>query len=170
MRTTLAALIPLIALTVASAQTKPEVFSPKGGKFTLKFPGKPKEVTQAAKTAVGDLNVYTATFATTEGNVYLVSYTDFPAGTVKPDGISAMYDGVREGLKKDGKLISEKELTLGGDKLPGREILIEKGKQQLRFRVVARDNRLFQVAVVGSGDFVTGKDATAFLESFEVTK
>jgi hypothetical protein len=170
MRTALTLLFAIVTVSLASAQQPTETYAPKNGKFSVKFPGPPSEKMQSAKTGGGDLGVFTATFATVEGNVYLVSYTDFPAGTVKAETVGTLYDGVREGLKKDGKLISEKDLTLGGDKLSGREIVVEKGKQQLRFRVVARDNRLFQVAVVGSGDFVTGKDATAFLESFEVTK
>ena len=116
--------------------------------------------------------MYTATFATTEGNVYLVSYTDFPPGTIKPEDHPRMFDGVRDELKKGGKLVSEKDLTVGPEKLPGREILIEKEKpkQLVRFRVIIRDHRFFQVAVVGGDEFVKGKEATAFLDSFEVTK
>jgi hypothetical protein len=156
--------------TAAAAQPAGEVFKPKTGGFSVRFPGKPKENTQTTKSAIGELSVYTATVATTEGNVFLVSYTDFPAGTVKPETHAALFDGVREGLKKDGKVVSEKDLAVGPDKLPGREIHIEKNKQSLRFRVVIRENRLFQVAVVGSDEFVKGKDAAAFLDSFEVTK
>ena len=43
-------------------------------------------------------------------------------------------------------------------------------KQLVRFRVIIRDHRFFQVAVVGNDEFVKGKEATAFLDSFEVTK
>ncbi len=167
MRTALATITWMFVAAVALAQ--PSTFAPKKGQFTVRFPGAPKENTQSTQTALGELDVYTATMATTQGNVYLVSYTDFPPGTIKPEGVSTLYDGVRDGLKKDGKM-TEKDLTLGKEKLPGREILIDKGKQQLRFRVVARGNRLYQVAVVGDDEFVNGKDATAFLESFELSK
>ncbi|HJZ56156.1 MAG TPA: hypothetical protein VKE74_14410 [Gemmataceae bacterium] len=167
-----AGLAALCSAATHGAQAAGEVFRPKDGQFSVRFPGKPKENSQNADSALGQLKVYTATFATTEGNVYLVSYTDFPAGTVKPESHAALFDGVREGLKKDGKLVSETELAVGPDKLPGREIVIEKekGKQHVKFRVVIRGDRLFQVAVVGSGDFVKGKEATAFLDSFDVTK
>ena len=40
----------------------------------------------------------------------------------------------------------------------------------MRFRVVLHDDRLYQVAVIGTAKFVKSKDATAFLDSFEVTK
>ena len=40
----------------------------------------------------------------------------------------------------------------------------------MKFRVVLRDGRLYQVAVIGTASFVKGKDARAFLESFELVK
>jgi hypothetical protein len=163
-------LVALCGHTAGAAQPAGELFSPKDGRFNVRFPAKPKETSQKTQSALGELSVFTATFATTEGNVFLVSYTDFPAGSIKPETQSALFDGVRDGLKKDGKLVSEKELTLGADKLPMREIVIEKSKQTLRFRVVIRESRLYQVAVVGSDEFVKGKDASAFLDSFEVIK
>ncbi|MBY0513331.1 MAG: hypothetical protein K2P78_05405 [Gemmataceae bacterium] len=159
----------LAAAGLASAQPAGEAFRPKDGGFAVSFPGKPKENTQSARTAVAELKVYTATVATPDGNVFLVSYTDFPKDTVKPETRAALYDGVREGLKKDGRLVSEKDLTLGPDKLPAREVVVDKNKQVARFRVVARGDRLFQVAVVGTDEFVNGKDAAAFLDSFEIT-
>lgn len=168
-----AGLVALLADRPAPAQQPPgEVFRSKEGQFSVRFPGKPKENTQTAKGPAGDLTVYTATFATTEGNVYLVSYTDFPQGTVRPEDHQRMFDGVRDGLKRDGKVLSEVALSVGPEKLPGREIVIEKEKpkQLVRVRVMIRDHRFYQVAVVGSDAFVKGKEATAFLDSFEVTK
>ncbi|MDB5306342.1 MAG: hypothetical protein JWO38_544 [Gemmataceae bacterium] len=164
--------LALFALpTSAGAQPAGEIHAPKGGRFAVRLPGMPKEHTQSTRTDLGELKVYTATYATADGAVYLVSYTDFPPGAVKPDGRGPMYDAVREGIKgKDGKLVSEKEITVGPDQLPGREILVDKGRQQTRFRVVVRDHRLYQLAAVGPGEFVTGPAATAFFDSFEFAK
>jgi hypothetical protein len=172
MRTALPTLA-LLVLVAGGAPARPagEVLSPGGGRFSVRFPGKPKETTQTAKTPIGDLKVYTATYATADGNVYLVSYTDFPAEAIKAENHATLFNGVREGLAgKDGKVVKDSELTVGPDKAPGREIVIDKGKQQTRFRVVVKDTRLFQVAAVGTGEFVTGTDATAFLDSFELVK
>lgn len=168
--TTATILTGLFVVTLTAAAQPGDVFTSRDGKYSARFPGKPKENSQTTRSTVGELTVYTATFATTEGSVYLVSYTDFPVNTLKAENHAALYDGVRDGLKKDGKLLSEKDLTIGAEKLAGREIVIDKGKQQLRFRVTARGDRLYQVAAVGSGEFVTGKDATAFLDSFEVSR
>ncbi len=155
----------------ALAQQPGEAFAPKDGKFTVRFPGKPKETPQTAKSALGDLKVFTATYATADGNAYLASYTDFPPGTAKPENRNTLLDGVRDGLKgKDGEILADNEIELGKDKLPAREYEVKKGKQVIRFRVVLRDDRLYQVAVVGTADFVSGKEAKGFLESFALTK
>ncbi len=166
-----ASVVLAIGATAALAQPAGEVFSPRDGKFSVKFPGRPKDATQTAKSPLGDLKVFTATFATGEGNVFLISYTDFPAGATKAENRATLFEGVRNGLKgTDGNVLSEKDIEVGADKLPGRDIDMEKGKQRVRFRVVIRDDRLYQVAAIGTTAFATGKEATAFIESFELTK
>lgn len=169
MRRAVAVLVGLALVVPAVAQPGGETFQPRGGKFAIKLPGKPKENTITTKSAVGDLKVYTATYATADGNVYMISYTDFPEAAIKPENHDTLLDGVREGIKgKDGKVVSDKEVTIGTEK--GREIVVDKGKVQSRFRVVIREHRLYQLALLGTGEFVTGKDATAFLDSFEFVK
>jgi hypothetical protein len=162
-----------LAAAPVFAQPKGEPYTPTGGKFAIRFHGAPKELTQTEKSKIGDLKVFTATYATSGGDVYMVSYTDFPEGAAKPENRGTLFDGIRDGLKgKDGKVISDKDVEVGPDKAPGRDIEIEteKGKKRMKFRVVLRDSRLYQVAVIGTPRFVADKDATAFLESFELTK
>jgi hypothetical protein len=169
-----ASLFFALAATVG-AQGSGDVYSHKDGKFSVRFPGKPRETLQMTETPLGKLEVFTATYATSDGNVYMVSYTNFPLEAVTQDGRDALYDGVRDELKgKDGKVRpdGDKAREIGAKKLPGRELEIERdrGKQRLRFRIVFHDGRLYQVAVIGTTKFVEGKDATRFLDSFDVTK
>ena len=161
--------LTLLLAAPVMAQPGPEEYQSRDGHFTIQFPGKPKESTQSAKTQAGVLKVHTATFATREGNVYLVSHTEFPATMTRPENHDSLFKGVRTGLiGKDGKLVSEKEVMVAGTK--GREVLVDKSKQQTRFRVVVKDTRLYQMAAVGTGPFVTGDEVTAFFDSFEFTK
>jgi hypothetical protein len=157
-----------------SALAQPKgVYSSEEGKYSVKFPGEPKVSTKKTRSDLGELKVVIATYATADGNAYMVSYTDFPAAATKPENRGTLYDGVRDGVKgRDGKLVSEKEIEFGPDKLPGREVVVDKGKgkQRVKFRVVLRDDRLYQVLVTGTTEFVGGKDATRFLESLELTK
>lgn len=163
----------ILAAPLCAKQKKGEEYAPMDGRFSVRFPGKPKEKSDTAKSAIGDLKVFSATYATSDGSAYMVSYTDFPEAAAKPENRSTMYDGVREGLKgKDGNVLSETAVEIGPDKLPGRDIEIEnkKDKKRMKFRVVLVDNRLFQVAAIGTANFATGKDAEAFLKSFEIKK
>jgi hypothetical protein len=149
-----------------------EEYSPNGGNFTIRFPGKPKETTQITKSQIGEVKVITATYATSEGNIFMVSYSDLPANATKMENLETLFEGVREGAKgKDGKVLEDKEFKLES-KFPAHKLLLEKekGEQRVKLWVVVRDNRLFQLWVVGTRRFAEGPDAKAFLESLELTK
>jgi hypothetical protein len=47
---------------------------------------------------------------------------------------------------------------------------VEKGSQRIRFRVIIRENRVYQLAVIDSASFIDGRDAKEFFESLELTK
>lgn len=170
-----AIVIGLALVTFAGAAVaRPDGYTSSEGMFTAAFPGTPKVTTTTEKTAVGDLSVTVATYANADGSVFMVSYTDFPEATTKPANHATLFDGIRDGVKgRNGKLVGdEKNVKFGPDKLPGREFTVDKdkAKQRIKFRVVIRDSRVYQMAVIGSPEFADGKDATAFLESFELTK
>jgi hypothetical protein len=150
-----------------------EKYISKEGNFAILFPGKPKETTQTTKSPIGDVKVYTATYATKDGNVYMVSYSDLPEEATKPENLVTLFEGVREGAKgKDGEILDSGRFEFGPDKLPGYDLDVkkDKGDQRVKFRVIVREKRLYQLAVVGSKDFAQGKDAAAFLKSFEISK
>lgn len=170
MRALLAGFVFLASSGLTAAQ--PGAHSDADGKYRVKFPGAPRLSTKDANTAVGDLQVAVAVYANSDGGVLMVSYTDFPESATKPANHGTLFDGIRDGVKGGGKLVSdEKNLTYGPDKLPFREFVVEKDrKQRIRCRVILRDNRVYQLAVIGTAEFVGGKEATAFLESFELTK
>jgi hypothetical protein len=166
-----AAVLTLLLAVVAQAQPTGVDVSPSGGRFKVRFPGKPEEKSQKAKTPLGELTVYTATYATPDGGVYLVSHVDYPPAAAGPGDHATLLDGARDGLKgKDGKVVSDGPVPHAPDKAAGREVVIDKGKVQLRYRLIMKDARLYQVGTVGTGGFVTGKAASDFLDSFELVK
>ena len=165
-----AAVVVVVLVAGAPGARAADPYKSADGQYAVRFPGAPKVRKQPAKTAVGELTVTTATYATADGNVYLVSHTDYPTA-VKPENHPALFDGVREGVRGSGKLVGDvKELALGPDKSPAREFVVDKGKQRVKIRVILRGERLYQVAAIGTADFAAGKDATLFFESFELTK
>jgi hypothetical protein len=166
----LSILVGLVGLLQAHA-TAAEKFTPRGGKYTVRFPGKPKELSQWTKSVVGNLKVHTATYANADGSVCMVSYTEFPAEAIKPEYHDTLFAGIKEGLVgQDGKVVWEKDIEVRGREYAGKEVLIDKGQQHIRYRVVVKNTRLFQVAALGSREFVTEKPTTDFLDSFEPTE
>lgn len=161
----------VLVAVVGTALAQPDPYSSAEGKYSAKFPGPPKVTSKTTKSAVGELTVNFAIYANADGGAFLISHTDYPAAATKPENHKTLFDAVRDDVKgRDGKISDEKELAYGPDKLPGREFAVEKDKQRIRYRVLLCDNRLFQIAVIGSKDFVAGKEAGAFLDSFQVTK
>ncbi|AWM41310.1 hypothetical protein GobsT_00650 [Gemmata obscuriglobus] len=162
-----------LALSAVLLQAQPagQPYISTEGRYAAKFPGAPKVTNQTARSALGDLKINVATYAASDANVYLVSYTDFPVAAAKDENRKTLFDGVRDALKAKGT-VSEKEIEFGPDKLPGREVTVDrdKDKQRIKVRAVLRDNRLYQVAVIGTAEFVGGKEATAFLDSLDLTK
>ena len=67
-------------------------------------------------------------------------------------------------------MIEDKDVTLGTQKYPGRDLLIETPNGYLRNRVVIAGNRLYQVMIQGSKEVVTSSSADKFIASFEITK
>jgi hypothetical protein len=168
----LAALGAVAALLTSAPVAQPdEMYAPDGGRFQVKFPGKPKESTTDAKSKLGKLKVFTATYATRDGDVFMASYSDFPEGSAKDDNRETILDGVRTGLKgKTGEVLSDDPREFGKMKIDGREILVKKDAQRVRVWIMLRGDRLFQVGVIGTPEFVKSKEADAFLKSFDLTK
>jgi hypothetical protein len=166
------AALALLILAPAALAQPGEAYTSAEGRFRVKFPGKPKVSTSTVKSAVGELKVTVAVYATADGNAYVASFTDFPAAAAKAENRDTLFGGVRDKVKEGGELKDEKTIEFGPDKLPGRELVVDrdKGKQRIKYRAILRDARLYQVGVIGTADFATGKDATAFLESLELTK
>ncbi len=73
------------------------------------------------------------------------------------------------------KVVKERQVALGKRKHAGRELLLETPKGQadaLRTRLFLVRNRLSMLIVSApeKSNYVTGKEATAFLDSFKVNE
>ena len=160
----------LLAACTSSALADHERHTDEDGKFAVVFPGKPKSTAKTTNSAVGQLKVHVATYASSDGSTFMVSYTDFRPEATKPNNLDTLFEGIRDGVKgSDGKMVGEeKSIKFGPGKLPGREFTVDKGKQRIRYRVVVRDSRVYQIAAIGSQEFTSASETTEFFESFEL--
>jgi hypothetical protein len=173
MRTrTLAFLALALALPAAQPPAGVEffAFASAAGRYKGIFPGAVKTETAEVKTPAGPRTLTFDSVTLANDVRFMVTYIDPPEDVAKqPPG--PRLDKVRDAAKgADGRVVLDKEVAVGAEKYPGRDVLIEKPLYAVRNRVVIAGPRLYQVLVQGPKEFVTGRDADRFLDAFEVTK
>jgi hypothetical protein len=149
-------------------EEKWQTFTSKEGRFSVSLPGKPMEKTEQVAAPGGKKKeLRTFTLASASDQIYHLNYHDYPKDVIQEDkNKEAAFDALRKAL--GGKVLSEKKITVGKSKAPGRELLIELATKNLyRARVFFIGNRLFQVVAMGSEEFARGKKADRFLDSFK---
>src|SRR5690349_19665507 len=135
----LALLAVLFAAAPALAQrAKMELHVSSDGKFQVKLPGKAKSETKELALGTGGQAVPITTERADgpSGSVFAVTFADYPE-SYKQVPTKTILDGVRDGLKGDGKVLDEKEVFLGegADKLAGREFRVVAGNRVVLARV-----------------------------------
>ena len=171
MRARTFALVGLVAGVAGAADPAPEFkpFASSAGRYKVLFPGGVRTETTEVKTPAGPATV-TLDAAKAGETTFLVSFVDVP-DSVAQQPAGPRLEKVRDANKgADGTLLADKELTVGDEKYPAREVLIGKPDGTLRTRIVIAGNRLYQVMARGPRAAVTGADADRFFASFEVTK
>jgi hypothetical protein len=145
-------------------------YASAAGRYKALFPGDVKSETTDIQAGKDTLKLTLDTVELKGDTVFMVSYVDASDEVAKkPAG--PRLDKVRDGNKgESGKVVEDKDVTVGVEKYPGRDLLIETRNGYLRNRVVIAGNRLYQVMIQGSKEVVTSASADRFINSFEVTK
>jgi hypothetical protein len=171
MRTrTFALVVLLTCLASAAGQIEFKQYASTDGRFKVLFPGPVKTDTVEVPSGKDKVKVTIDSVELRGGTSFLVTYVDAPEEVAKqPAG--PRIDKVRNANKGDkGKVLEEKEVTLGAEKHPARDVLIQTPDGFVRNRIVIAGVRLYQVMIRGDKDVVTSASADRFLASFEVTK
>jgi hypothetical protein len=139
-------------------------------KFSVLMPDKPKEQTSTTQTANGTVNHH-GFMHDTGSSVYMVVYTEIPEkGMGDPKKMLDIACGSAEKRLK-GKIVSEKEISLGNNK--GRELTIQvpsekiPGGRMVKLRMYMVENRLYQVWGMVNGSKLT-ESVDKFHNSFKL--
>lgn len=161
-------LVSIFLLAADEANTKFEEFAPKGGRFTVQMPPGPKEQNNTVKTAIGPIEVHMFVCEPDPSTAYIVGYSDYPEAMMKKADTEKVLDGARDGAVKNvnGKLDWEKKVTIDGHS--GRDFALSTERFKGRDRIYLVNDRLYQVMLVGTKDFITSKDGEKFLDSFKL--
>lgn len=159
-------LIACLGFVVQEEELK-EPYESKAGKFTAKFPGKPKETVNEVPTAVGNIKAYFIMHESPTG-AYAVSYSDYPKGHVERAGLDNVLKGAREGAAKNvkGTLKSHKAIKQGKHK--GQSVTIVAAAFEIQTRHFVVGDRLYQVLVAGKVGTTDNDTTKAFLDSFKI--
>jgi hypothetical protein len=167
--------VPLLALAFLSASVRAdEKFTSANGKYTATFPSAPKEFSTAdgdVNPGMGKYKYFSASLEINKDTAFMVMYHDYPQNTLK-DEAQIVLERVKEGSKGEkGRVVEDREIALGNDKVPGRAFIINQGAYHYRARIYLKDLRLYQVIVVGkTKEDVATPAADKFMDSFEISK
>ncbi|QJW96129.1 hypothetical protein [Frigoriglobus tundricola] len=165
---TMAGLVVAFASVAAGQDFK--LHTSTAGKYKANFPGEVKSETTDIQAGNQTLKLTLETVELKGETVFMVSYVD-AADEVAKQPAGPRLDKVRDGNKgPTGKVLEDKDVTVGAEKYPGRDILLETPGRFIRNRAVIAGNRLYQVMVQGTKDVVTSPSADKFIASFEITK
>lgn len=135
------------------------------GRFQAKYPEKPAKFNRK----IGE-NEMTGYSSESPDSVCSIGYADLQiAGGESAEKVRERLDAARSAALADagGTMTSEKEAKVGSG-APGLEFTGTAGDKRIRGRVFLVGARLYQITVVGTEAFTDSKDATAFLDSFQL--
>lgn len=145
-----------------------EFVSPEG-RFKVLLPAKPTKQTITLDTSKGQI-VYNGFIASSGGIICIVNYADLPTPVTAPNEIKTIFDEARNEFVKatEGKLMSEKNISLEGNQ--GREFQIEMRGVKAKGRFYLVNRRFYQLAFMNAGLYGTPSDdeVDKFLDSFKI--
>jgi len=164
------AVVGLVVCAGVAAGQDFKQYASGAGRYKVMFPGDVKTETTDIQAGKDTLKLTLDSVELKGDTVFMVSYVDASDEVAKkPAG--PRLDKVRDGNKgPNGKVLEDKDVMVGMEKYPGRDLLIETPSGYLRNRVVIAGNRLYQVMIQGTKEVVTSPSADKFIASFEITK
>ena len=113
-----------VAFVAADLDYKP--YASAEGRYKSLFPGAVKTEITDVKAGANTLKLTLDSVEVSDGVHFIISHIDAPDDVAKLPSATRL-DKVRDGNKgEDGKMILDKPIEWGADKLPGRDLLIEK--------------------------------------------
>lgn len=142
------------------------------GRFSILMPGQPSETSQVANSALGEFTTYFTKYEE-DGSQYLVSYADYPEGTMtgsNPEEVVAeSFAKTFESAPDANKVVKKSKITVQG--FPGMEGEIEyTSGNYVWYKTVLVNDRQYQVlATTPTADKdQLADDASKFQASFEM--
>ncbi len=175
----LAVAVSFAFLHTASAQSKArwEEYRSFDGRFRVLTPGELRHKTDSISTALGSLAYHTFFFQdtakATENAVYMISYCDYPAGSLHHDSTELVRDFFKATVEESafsvaGNVSWSNEIRLG--QYPGIfwRVDYKDGRAVIKTRAYVVRNRYYTIQAVMRKERSLNAAADKFLESFRL--
>ena len=141
----------------------------KKERFEVTFPGKPTEESQSVPTDLGDIEMYTYMYEVSPQEVWMLAYSDYPPEYVNEVDANDLLQGGKSGAMESlGITIAEEEKEVNVQKHPGLEFKATNGTYFVNYKMVMVGSRLYQVAILADGAYISKKKVKNFFKSFKV--
>ena len=130
----------------------------------------PRRTVVTNETAVGPLVITLYTREITSQIAFSIGHNHFPTNVDVTDTARLFAGGLASALGKDGRLVSERSITLHD--YPGREWQLEKlsGQALVTIRTYLVDHELYQAICVMPKSSVCHNHVREFLDSFDLQR
>jgi len=159
------------------AQSDWVMYESKDKQFKILAPGELQEKINTFQTKLGDLHYHTLYYqatAETGNQVYMLSYCDYPEGSIHSDSIDLLTNFFEETIQTakfsiNGDLMYKADRTLYG--YPGKYWRIDyrEGKAVVKTKALVVKNRYYAIQVVATKEKHINPDSDKFMESFRLT-
>jgi hypothetical protein len=145
----------------ASPADKWKEYTYKNDGFAISAPSKP---VMGESRAAGGQEVHTYYILIVEGSGILVVYSPLiPENLKSPEKV--LSDG-RDGAARNGKVVSETQITLGG--YPGLDYEVLTAKQRYHWRCFVADKKLYQILSYAPPEHMFLPETDRVIESFKL--
>lgn len=150
-----------------------EPFVSEKGRFSILFPGKPKEHEHTTTAEIGEIKLTQFIYALNETKAWLVSYSDYPEKMIKLGNSDQLLKGIKVRLLQDlrADLVSERKIKL--DSIYDGVAFVgfnEDKKLDILYQIYLVKNRVYQLSMYSSVGPFSPQDSTDFMGSFKLLK
>jgi len=165
-----AAAVLSCGLVLAAGDAETERYVSAEGGYVAYFPVGAEVKVKTEELPGGLKSGVTTAILKAKAQTFIVTYTPHQKGVLKTNAKAVLDLGekVVVGVPKTTR-VSAKDFTLGKQKYPVRELLTLRDGNETRTRIILADPVLYTLVVGGPKEFASGKEATAFLDTFEFT-
>ena len=166
---------PEAAPTPAPAPAAAQAFVSEEGKYSINFPGTPKEQRQNIPVeGMGEIEMVAMMYEPSQQKVFMVAHADYPEAMVKAakkadkNAVSSIVENAKQGAVGQMKLKISKEDKITVQDNTGISFVADNGEIHTQYQIFLVGNRLYQLAILSQGKAVTEAEATPFFSTFKL--